>query len=53
VKSNPKGQKQQIAGCDIKRTVESGAVEATTPGGKRRTFTASQPLSVREKFLGE
>jgi hypothetical protein len=38
----PKGQKQQIAGCDIKCTVESGAVEATTRGGKKRTFTAGQ-----------
>ena len=38
----PKGQKQQIAGCDIKCTVESGAVEATTSGGNKRTFTAGQ-----------
>jgi ferric-dicitrate binding protein FerR (iron transport regulator) len=38
----PKGQKQQIAGCDIKCTVESGAVEATTSGGQRRTFQAGQ-----------
>jgi hypothetical protein len=38
----PKGQKQQIAGCDIKCTVESGAVEAATLGGQRRTFTAGQ-----------
>jgi hypothetical protein len=38
----PKGQKQQIAGCDIKCTVESGAVEATTSGGTRKTFTAGQ-----------
>jgi ferric-dicitrate binding protein FerR (iron transport regulator) len=38
----PKGQKQQIAGCDIKCTVESGAVEATTSGGKKKTFTAGQ-----------
>jgi hypothetical protein len=38
----PKGQKQQIAGCDIKCTVESGAVEAATQFGNRRTFTAGQ-----------
>src|SRR5215472_9170869 len=39
----PKGQKQQqIAGCDIKCTVESGAVEAATLGGKKQTFTAGQ-----------
>ena len=39
----PKGQKQQqIAGCDIKCTVESGAVEAATLGGKKKTFTAGQ-----------
>ena len=38
----PKGQKQQIAGCDIKCTVESGAVEATTSGGNKKTFTAGQ-----------
>src|SRR5262249_48837779 len=38
----PKGQKQQIAGCDVKCTVESGAVEATTPGGKKKTATAGQ-----------
>jgi hypothetical protein len=39
----PKGQKQQqIAGCDIKCTVESGSVEAATLGGKRKTFTAGQ-----------
>jgi hypothetical protein len=38
----PKGQKQQIAGCDIKCTVESGAVEATTSGGAKKTFTAGQ-----------
>ena len=40
----PKGQKQQqqIAGCDIKCTVESGSVEAATLGGKKKTFTAGQ-----------
>jgi hypothetical protein len=38
----PKGQKQQIAGCDVKCTVESGAVEAATLSGKKRTFTAGQ-----------
>jgi hypothetical protein len=38
----PKGQKQQIAGCDVKCTVESGAVEAATLGGKKQTFTAGQ-----------
>jgi hypothetical protein len=38
----PKGQKQQIAGCDVKCTVESGAVEAATLGGQRRTFHAGQ-----------
>ena len=38
----PKGQKQQIAGCDIKCTVEQGAVEAATLGGKTKTFTAGQ-----------
>ena len=40
----PKGQKQQqqIAGCDIKCTVESGSVEAATLGGKKQTFTAGQ-----------
>ena len=32
----------QMAGCDVKCTVESGAVEAMTPGGNRRTFTAGQ-----------
>src|SRR5215469_5207222 len=34
----PKGQKQQIAGCDIKCTVESGSVEAATSGGAKKTF---------------
>ena len=41
----PKGQQQQqqqIAGCDIKCTVEQGAVEAATLGGKTKTFTAGQ-----------
>ena len=38
----PKGQKQQIAGCDIKCTVESGSVEAATSGGAKKTFTAGQ-----------
>jgi ferric-dicitrate binding protein FerR (iron transport regulator) len=38
----PKGQKQQIAGCDVKCTVESGEVEATTPGGKKKTAKAGQ-----------
>jgi hypothetical protein len=38
----PKGQKQQIAGCDVKCTVESGEVEAMTLGGKKRSFTAGQ-----------
>jgi hypothetical protein len=38
----PKGQKQQIEGCDIKCTVESGAVEAETKGGKKKTFQAGQ-----------
>jgi hypothetical protein len=38
----PQGKKQQIAGCDIKCTVEQGAVEATTSGGKKKTFTAGQ-----------
>src|SRR5215471_17196534 len=33
----PKGQKPQIAGCDVKCTVESGAVEATTSGGNKKT----------------
>jgi hypothetical protein len=37
-----KGQKQQIAGCDVKCTVESGEVEATTVGGKKRSFKAGQ-----------
>jgi len=41
----PKGQKQQnqqIQGCDIKCTVESGEVEATTSGGNKRSFKAGQ-----------
>ena len=38
----PKGEKRQINGCDIKCTVELGAVESTTSGGNRRTFTAGQ-----------
>ena len=38
----PKGQKQQIAGCDVKCTVESGAVEVSPGGGKTTTYTAGQ-----------
>ena len=38
----PKGQKQQVAGCDIKCTVESGSVEAATAGGAKKTFQAGQ-----------
>src|SRR5689334_18326380 len=38
----PKEQKRQITGCDIKCTVESGEVEATTQGGKKRTAHAGQ-----------
>src|SRR6516165_3999914 len=38
----PKEQKRQINGCDIKCKVESGAIEATTSEGNRRTFTAGQ-----------
>ena len=37
----PKEQ-QQIAGCDVKCTVISGAVTAETKGGKRKTYTANQ-----------
>jgi ferric-dicitrate binding protein FerR (iron transport regulator) len=42
----PKEQKRQITGCDIKCTVESGEVEATTPGGKKRTAHAGQTFCV-------
>ena len=42
----PKEQKRQISGCDIKCTVESGEVEATTPGGKKRTARAGQTFCV-------
>jgi hypothetical protein len=42
----PKEQKQQIAGCDVKCTVESGAIEATTPGGKKRTVQAGQTVCI-------
>jgi hypothetical protein len=35
-------KKQQIQGCDIKCTVESGSVEATTSGGNKQTFHAGQ-----------
>src|SRR5262249_46863164 len=38
----PKEQKRQINGCDIKCTVVSGAVEATTSTGNRQTFQAGQ-----------
>ena len=38
----PKEKQQQIAGCDVKCTVESGSVEAATLGGKTTTFTAGQ-----------
>src|SRR5262249_16103627 len=38
----PKGQKQQIAGCDINCTVESGAFEPTTSRGNKKTFTAGE-----------
>jgi hypothetical protein len=38
----PKGQKQQIAGCDVKCTVESGAVDVSPGGGERKTYTAGQ-----------
>jgi ferric-dicitrate binding protein FerR (iron transport regulator) len=42
----PKEQKRQITGCDIKCTVESGEVEATTTGGKKRTARAGQTFCV-------
>jgi ferric-dicitrate binding protein FerR (iron transport regulator) len=42
VKASP----QQIAGCDVKCTVESGEVEATTSGGKKRTAHAGQTFCV-------
>jgi ferric-dicitrate binding protein FerR (iron transport regulator) len=38
----PKEQKRQINGCDIKCTVVSGSVEATTSTGNRQTFHAGQ-----------
>jgi len=37
-----KAQSSQYGGCDVKCTVESGAVEAATSGGQRRTFHAGQ-----------
>jgi hypothetical protein len=40
----PKGQKRQIAGCDVKCTVESGEIDVTTPGGKKRTAKAGQTV---------
>src|SRR6516225_3260439 len=40
VKPQGQNQQRQIAGCDIKCTVESGSVEAATLGGKKKTFTA-------------
>jgi ferric-dicitrate binding protein FerR (iron transport regulator) len=40
----PKGQKQQIAGCDIKCTVESGEIDITTRGGKKRSAQAGQTV---------
>jgi ferric-dicitrate binding protein FerR (iron transport regulator) len=42
----PKEQKRQISGCDIKCTVESGEVEVTTPGGKKRSAHAGQTFCV-------
>jgi len=38
----PKEQKRSINGCDIKCTVVSGSVEATTQQGNRQTFQAGQ-----------
>ena len=39
----PEGQKQQIpGGCDVKCTVESGAVEVAPSGGQKKTYTAGQ-----------
>jgi hypothetical protein len=43
VKASP----QQIAGCDVKCTVESGEVEAATLGGKRRSFHAGQTFCIQ------
>jgi hypothetical protein len=45
-------EKQQIAGCDVKCTVQSGTVEATTKGGKKKTYTAGQSwCQIGENFL--
>src|SRR5262249_18212540 len=40
----PKGQKQQIAGCDVKCTVESGEVEATSQRGEKKRAGPGQTL---------
>src|SRR6516165_4601534 len=42
----PKEQKQQIAGCDIKCTVLSGAVDVNIPGGPTKTATAGTTFCV-------
>src|SRR5215472_10229127 len=40
----PKGQKPQIAGCDVKCTVQSGEIEATNLRGERKTARAGQSV---------
>jgi ferric-dicitrate binding protein FerR (iron transport regulator) len=40
----PKGQKQQIAGCDVKCTVESGEIDITSRSGNKRTAKAGQTV---------
>jgi hypothetical protein len=40
----PKGPKQQIAGCDIKCTGESGEFYIMTRGGKKRSVQAGQTV---------
>src|SRR5215472_6659239 len=40
----PKGQKQQIAGCDVKCTIESGEVEVTSERGEKKRAGPGQTL---------
>jgi ferric-dicitrate binding protein FerR (iron transport regulator) len=40
----PKEQKQQIAGCDIKCTVESGEIDITSRSGNKRSAKAGQTV---------
>jgi hypothetical protein len=40
----PKGQKQQVTGCDVKCTVESGEIEATNLRGEKKTAHKGQSV---------